>query len=73
MNVITERRLTDKLDAVLLEEMRTVFAHVPSGDLNEFGNVLDTYHASARAHHERHAGGQVARSRTDVKCSGAVQ
>lgn len=39
-------QLTYKLDAILLEEVRIVLAHVPSGDLYEFGNMLDAYYAS---------------------------
>lgn len=66
-------QLTHKFNAVLLEEVRRVLAHVPSGDLYEFGDMLDAYYAPARAYHERHASGQIARARADVKCLGAVE
>lgn len=66
-------RLTYKFDTVLLKKVRIVLAHVPSGDLYELGNMLDAYYASARAYHERHTSGQIARAWTDIKCLGAVE
>lgn len=55
-------RLTDKFDTILLEKMRIILTHVPSGDLYKLGYMLDTCYAATRTHHVCHASGEITRA-----------